>query len=269
LHFINASFLRFKPNKMKKSIILFQAILLLLCSTLMNELTAQCQSSTYSTNAKDSWQSCQKNSNPNVSRGTSHWIQYDLGYVYRLSNTHFWNYNVAQQTQQGFKQIAIDYSLDGQIWKEAGSFQLAQASGTSDYVGTTGLDLTGISARYILVTAISTWEEGNCAGLSEVRFDVSANQEDPIVSSSILSFPESDIILFPNPTIDVLHLDVGKTKIKELMIVSAAGHELMRRTPPQNISQVDVSQLPAGVYFVNIWTDQQRLVTKKMIKQIK
>ena len=159
---------------MKNDLFALMANLLVLCLIPSNYLIAQCNATKYSTNEKDSWLSCQTSINPNLNRGSSHWLQYDLGYIYELRGSHFWNYNVTNHTGRGFKQMAIDYSLDGISWNEVGTFELPQATGENTYEGFTGLDLTGIKARYILITAISNWNGGTCAGLSEVRFQVRA-----------------------------------------------------------------------------------------------
>lgn len=133
---------------------------------------AQCTDDTHSTNVLDSWESCEESTNPNPARGVSHWILYDLGYVYDLTTTHFWNYNVTGATSKGFKNVQIDYAIDRNNWQEAGQFQLAEATGSSNYQGEAGLDMTGISARYILLTVADTWGSSDCAGLSEFKVGV-------------------------------------------------------------------------------------------------
>lgn len=155
---------------MKKIILKYITFLAIYGSFLIN-LPAQCANENHSTHPQDSWLSCSSSTNPNPDRGNSHWLRYDLGYIYHLTSTQFWNYNVADATNKGFKNIAIDYSTDGITWSNATTFELAQAPGTNDYTGVAGPDLSGLAARYILLTALDTW--GNsCAGLSEVKFDV-------------------------------------------------------------------------------------------------
>jgi len=326
-----------------KSFILWIS-LLYLCILLNTNGNAQCNSTTYSTNEKDSWLSCQTSINPNSQRGTSHWLQYDLGYVYQMGATQFWNYNVTNLTGRGFKEIAIDYSLDGSTWHAAGTFQLPEATGIANYTGNTGLDLTGISTRFILLTAISNWNDGNCAGLSEVRFEVSKSSancgnfivtqnisgnsirkgtyyaDNPIESDagisldSVVTFQSGTLItlkdgffaeqgsqftakiatceqfsneeklesrtvelvrieeerpsltLFPNPTTNVLNIVIDQTTIQELMIINASGHELLRRNGAQNLSQIDVSILPTGIYMLSVLTKDEQIITKRFIK---
>ena len=327
---------------MKNRLIIPWVSLLLLCLVVNNSLTGQCNSANYSTNQKDSWLSCQTSINPNNSRGNSHWLQYDLGYVYELGVTQFWNYNVANLTGRGFKQIAIDYSLDGMNWSEIGVFQLPEAIGRTDYEGVIGPDLSGYQARYVLITALSNWDDGICTGLSEVRFGVSipsttcgdflVNQNigvNPISAGiyygetsieadgtiekgtdvtfkapltitlkagflvetgsqflakiescetlkkretdlnqerlAIPHFEDSPTIkIYPNPTVHLLNIDFGEIAVTDLTIINGLGHEVLRRK--QNFNKIDVSQLSPGMYFINILSNHQEIITKRFIK---
>ena len=332
---------------MKNKLFALWVSLVFLCLNSSYTLNAQCNAPGHSTNEKDSWLSCQTSTNPNTIRGDSHWLQYDLGYVYELGATTFWNYNVANFTNKGFKQIAIDYSLDGVDWKDAGTFQLPEAEGDAGYEGTPGLDLTGITARYVLITALSNWNNGTCAGLSEVRFDVHKStsdcgdyiltekvegnpinagtyyadtpiqadgsvkagssvtiqsaesitleegfiaeagselvakiencnameeQNEPIYSkqtatpTDLTIRPQAAIKVFPNPTVNLLNIEFEDLVITDLMIITVSGHEILRRTKGQNLHQIDVSQLPAGIYLVNLLTADQRLIARRFIK---
>lgn len=125
----------------------------------------------HSTHPADSWSSCAPRQSPNPLRGISHWIEYDLGDIYLLDNLHVWNYNAANATERGFRTVAVDYSLDGIFWLEAGIFTWDAASGKTDYSGFDWNALRGLGTRYLLFTAISNYG-GTCSGLSEVQFDV-------------------------------------------------------------------------------------------------
>lgn len=330
---------------LKKLLFTHWVSMLFLSLLVNNNLEAQCNSATYSTNEKDSWLSCQTSINPNSDRGLSHWLQYDLGYIYKLGTTKFWNYNVTDLTGRGFKEIAVDYSLDGSTWYAAGIFQLPEATGNANYTGIEGIDLTGISARFIILTAISNWNGGNCAGLSEVRFEViktSATCGDFIVTQnisgnairtgtyyadnliesdagieadSVVTFQSGNTItlkagffaehgsqflakietceqiieeeklesrvkeqdrievvqpkltLFPNPTNNMLNVAIDQSVVEELIIINSSGHEIFRRNGKQNLSQVDVTSLPNGLYLLSVLTVDQQIITKRFIKQ--
>lgn len=157
-------------------------------------LYAQCLEGTHSTNPLDSWSSCETSVNPNPARGNSHWIQYDLGYLYQLSSAKIWNYNVFNETGKGFKNMTIDYSIDGNTWMNVGQLELPEASGNNNYTGFDGFDFGGVSARYVLLTAIDTWDGGNCAGLSEFKIDVNSVPL-PLDLLSFSATPQKDDIL--------------------------------------------------------------------------
>lgn len=120
-----------------------------------------------------SWVSCSTSANPNPARsGNQHWIKYDFGNIYKLQGTRIWNYNVLNQTNKGFKTVAIDYSLDGTTWTTLGSnYTWNQASGISDYSGFVGPNFNDIKARYVLISAINNWGDATCSGFSKITFD--------------------------------------------------------------------------------------------------
>ncbi|MEM6319576.1 MAG: 3-coathanger stack domain-containing protein [Bacteroidota bacterium] len=126
-----------------------------------------------SNTAEDTWESCTMSPNPNAGRGNSHWIQYDLKSVYLLTESHIWNYNVANNTGKGFKEVVIDYSTDGTNWTQLGGIhQWNQATGTVGYEGFEGPNFNGVSARYILITALNNWDNnGLCSGFSKITFN--------------------------------------------------------------------------------------------------
>ncbi|MCB0518462.1 MAG: discoidin domain-containing protein [Lewinellaceae bacterium] len=125
----------------------------------------------HSTNPNSSWLSCEPRQSPNPERGMGHWIQYDFGAIYALDDADIWNYNAAGASAQGFNEVVIDYSLDGVHWSELGTFNFAQATGTTSYGGFNMADFAGISARFVLLTALSNFDGSGCVGLSEIAFN--------------------------------------------------------------------------------------------------
>lgn len=126
----------------------------------------------HSQNPKDSWNSCQLSPSPNSSRGNSHWIRYDFGGSYPITSAHIWNYNVAGQTNKGFKNVVIDYSDDGQNWTQLGTYAWPQANGNTNYTGFDGPNFGELNARYILITALDNWGNNSCAGFSQISFKI-------------------------------------------------------------------------------------------------
>jgi len=128
-------------------------------------------------NQLDSWQSCETSPNPNPAHSDGHWVQFDLNDQYILHTSHIWNYNVENQTGKGFKDVTIDYSMDGENWTNFGTYEWSEASGLNNYEGFEGPDFGGLAMRYLLITAQSNWNGDDCAGFSEWKMYVEACPE--------------------------------------------------------------------------------------------
>ena len=155
---------------------------------------AQCFPDRHNTSWNDGWISCAASSNPNPDRETSHWILYNLGYTYHLGQMHVWNTNAPGFLADGISRAVIDVSIDGANWIEIGQFDFEQGSGSSEYEGFDGPDLSGNEAKYLLITALDNWG-GNCYGLSEIRVDVHG-----ITHAAEFSMNSClELEVFPNP----------------------------------------------------------------------
>ncbi|OHB64229.1 MAG: hypothetical protein A2Y76_15920, partial [Planctomycetes bacterium RBG_13_60_9] len=102
------------------------------------------------------------------------WIRYQFDKAYRLQEMWVWNHNTEYEPVlgYGFKDVTIEYSLNGTDWTALPEVQFAQAPAQAGYAHNTTIDLTGIAARYIRLTAKSNWSAVGLKqyGLSEVRF---------------------------------------------------------------------------------------------------
>ncbi len=101
------------------------------------------------------------------------WIQYEFDNVYQLYEMWVWNYNVQFEPILGFglKDVTVEYSVDGEAWTALGDFEFAQAAANATYAHNTTLDLSGVVAKYVRLTANSNWSGMMPqSGLSEVRF---------------------------------------------------------------------------------------------------
>lgn len=101
------------------------------------------------------------------------WIQYEFDRIYKLHELWVWNYNVIFESVigYGFKDVTIEYSADGVDWATLGDVEFARAPAAPDYEHNTVVDMTGVAAKYVKLTAQTNW--GGLFpqyGLSEVRF---------------------------------------------------------------------------------------------------
>jgi hypothetical protein len=102
-----------------------------------------------------------------------HWIRFEFDAVYRLHEMWVWNSNQVIESFVGFgaKDVAIEYSTDGQTWQTLdGVSEFARASGLPTYTANTTVAFDGVQAKYVRLSINSNWGIAPQAGLSEVRF---------------------------------------------------------------------------------------------------
>ena len=81
-----------------------------------------------------------------------------------------------------------------------------------------------------------------------------------------------EVNLYPNPTDDILNVHVlnDKTSDANIRILSVDGREVMTRsfktTNGVEMMSLNVSSIPAGMYFVKVSTDEGIVVEKLTIK---
>jgi hypothetical protein len=101
------------------------------------------------------------------------WIQYEFDRVYKLDEMWVWNYNMSVEAVLGvgFKDVTVEYSVDGVDWDSLGDLVFAQGTSADGYAHNTTVDFGGVAAKYVKLTPKSNWG-GFIAqyGLSEVRF---------------------------------------------------------------------------------------------------
>jgi len=102
------------------------------------------------------------------------WIEYELDKVYKLHEMWVWNFNGMMESLigLGFKDVTIEYSVNGTDYTRLETtHEFTRAPGTLDYAHNTTVDFSGVTAKYVRLTANSNW--GGILdqyGLSEVRF---------------------------------------------------------------------------------------------------
>jgi hypothetical protein len=85
----------------------------------------------------------------------------------------------------------------------------------------------------------------------------------PCSTVGISEFNLSSFSLYPNPATNQLSIDT-ELVINNLSIVDLTGKTITTTNQPTKL--VDVSNLPSGIYFINVTTDENT-ITKKFVKQ--
>ena len=102
--------------------------------------------------------------------------------------------------------------------------------------------------------------------------DFTINSKGTFYYSDIVGINEvidnSIFIIYPNPANDYIMINAGSTNTNEIQIFNVYGQCVMSVDTQNNISEyrVDISNLPAGMYFIRIANDKNNVV-KRFVKQ--
>jgi hypothetical protein len=99
-------------------------------------------------------------------------IQYDFDNVYKLHEMLVWNYNSAFELVLGFglKDVAVEYSENGEDWTALGDVTFNQATAMPGYAANTTIAFGDVAARSVRLTVNGGHGPMGQFGLSEVRF---------------------------------------------------------------------------------------------------
>lgn len=236
------------------------------------------------------WLSCQTTTNPNPSRGNSHWIRYDLGANYKLGKMQVWNVNKIGESDKGFKEVRIDYSLNGTTWSTLGDFQFEQGTEAATYAGFEAANFNGLSARYVLITAVSNWGAASCSGISDVKFNIAPpllqdvaemlaarNATDllGLNAQEMLDKTNSQFLVYPNPTRHTTNILLeNETNITATITISDLAGRLVQAIPVevfagQNNWAMSLDNIPSGTYFVKVLAEELNLLNAQKLVIVK
>ncbi len=116
--------------------------------------------------------------------GEAVWVQFEFDRVYKLQQMWVWNYNMQYEMAVGFglKDVAVEYSADGNDWTVLGDYVFKRGTGTNAYQHNTTIDFGGVPVRYVKLNVQSNFGGAASYGLSEVRFlhtPVTAREPEP------------------------------------------------------------------------------------------
>ena len=84
---------------------------------------------------------------------------------------------------------------------------------------------------------------------------------------SIDQAEEGTISLYPNPANDVLNIALQGTAVNEVVVIDIYGKTVARTTVSEGSNTLDISALPAGMYFVQLRENGSVKATQKVIKR--
>lgn len=136
--------------------------------------------------------------------------------------------------------------------------------------GSNGIVTTEIGSSYERIVDMILQEDGKLivvgtarVGSSEdiaiARYHTGLNISVPEVE------PEQQLQVFPNPATDVLTVR-SESNLKHLELLDALGRSVLSRTASASQLQLDISDLPTGIYLLRA-TDGQRVFSEQVVKE--
>jgi hypothetical protein len=118
------------------------------------------------------------------------WIEFEFPSINKVYEMWIWNSNESLELAigLGFKNVTIEYSVDGENYDTLGTtHEFNQGTGQAGYAHNTTIDMEGVAAKYVKLTANSGFKDIlKQFGLSEVRFfsiPVQAREPHPAVGA--------------------------------------------------------------------------------------
>ena len=135
--------------------------------------------------------------------------------------------------------------------------------------GNTNYEINSTEDIFILPeSAIAYWDkQGTEFGISYINGENTGFIPLDVTVLSVNEQAFSNLLVYPNPTTGELKIENGELKIENVDIFDIYGRNLTSHTSyllPH--TSFDISHLPAGVYFVKIFTEAG-VVVKKVVKE--
>ncbi|HRG59037.1 MAG TPA: FG-GAP-like repeat-containing protein [Bacteroidia bacterium] len=158
---------------------------------------------------------------------------------------------------------SVDFTDASTPCPSSWSWTVTPATGWSFSNGTTANSqnpsITFTVAGSYLVSLTSN--NGNGASTNVSNETILVNSTAGINDNSL-----SNIILFPNPANNFLHLKLNQNQVKSIAINSILGAQVESNYNKTN-NTIDISNLAAGTYFISITTVNNVIVTKRFVKK--
>ena len=167
------------------------------------------------------------------------WVEYEFDRVYKLHEMQVWNHNSFLERVVGFgiKDATVEYSVDGASWTTVGTtHEFARGASAAGYAANTIIDLSGMAAKYVKITANSNWGSLGQYGLSEVRFLYV-----PVLATG------------PDPASGAKDMDVDNVTLRWRAGREAASHDVYLSTDEQAVIDETISPIsvPADSSYVS------------------
>lgn len=92
-------------------------------------------------------------------------------------------------------------------------------------------------------------------------------EHDPASNVSVNELEESNLNIYPNPTNSMITLSSNEHQIERVRVINLQSQLVYAETTSSKKVSIDMSDYPAGIYFVSAEISNGQTVTKKVVKQ--
>jgi len=135
-------------------------------------------------------------------------------------------------------------------WLNKGVEFTTTTSPSVTYTKGTGIDT--ITARVVSTTTYGCYDSTTSA-----KHIVSVSS-----AGILLPYSKGELIVYPNPTTDLLHINTANGTYQMLTITNSVGQVMLQRNITAAETAVPVSKLPAGMYYISLRGSAGVAVTK-------
>ena len=125
-------------------------------------------------------------------------VTFDLGKPCTVGSFRVWNYNEANWTAAGFKDVKVTASLDNAKYTPLGTAIFEQAPGDDGYEGQFVSLKQPVKARFVRLHCLSNWQ-GERSGLAEIRFFAGGAGDKDAIAPDVKPVVRALIKGRPNP----------------------------------------------------------------------
>ena len=166
------------------------------------------------------------------------------------------------------KDFENDVFFSDKIILDASSFRFnrrnrfrfrCDASGNRDFIYIDAITISGNVGR-----------GGRATDDVNPTVDVVSTPVEPQTVTTLREFTEdsqNNIKIYPNPTVSELTIEIADKTYDKITVFSSTGAIVQNIDPNEDALSMDVSNLPAGMYFVRFVSKDGLAVTKRFIKQ--
>jgi len=110
------------------------------------------------------------------------------------------------------------------------------------------------------------WRENNNTGMLSYVETSTYNYEEVVLGINNIEKQNENISVYPNPTNNILNIEVQEnSKPLQVTLYNTLGKEVMRTN--LSSSQINIANLPQGLYLLNISSNGKILNTEKIVKK--